>query len=259
MVFALLTFGGWNEAAYLSGEMQQGSRQIAKALILGILIVTGLYLLINLAYLNVLGLSGVAGSQAIASDLMRLTVGESGVWLIGLIVAICAITSANATIFTGARTNYALGRDFPVFAPLGKWSAGADAPINAFIVQGIIALALVGLGMWTREGIKTLIDYTAPVFWFFFLLVGIALFVLRRKEPDIERPFRVPLYPLTPIIFCLTSAYLLYSSLAYTGLGALVGVAVLLIGGLVLAALPAIENLLQLNKTRRKEDEVSIL
>jgi amino acid transporter len=259
MVFALLTFGGWNEAAYLSGEMQRGSRQIAKALILGILIVTGLYLLINLAYLNVLGLSGVAGSQAIASDLMRLTVGESGVWLIGLIVAICAITSANATIFTGARTNYALGRDFPVFAPLGKWSAGADAPINAFIVQGIIALALVGLGMWTREGIKTLIDYTAPVFWFFFLLVGIALFVLRRKEPDIERPFRVPLYPLTPIIFCLTSAYLLYSSLAYTGLGALVGVAVLLIGGLVLAALPAIENLLQLNKTRRKEDEVSIL
>jgi amino acid transporter len=75
-----------------------------------------------------------------------------------------------------------------------------------------------------------MVDYTAPVFWLFFLLTGISLFVLRAKEPDAPRPFRVPLYPLTPILFCLSCGYLVYSSLNYTGMGAMVGVAVLLAG-----------------------------
>jgi APA family basic amino acid/polyamine antiporter len=75
-----------------------------------------------------------------------------------------------------------------------------------------------------------MVEFTAPVFWFFLLLAGLSLFVLRRKEPEISRPFRVPLYPLTPILFCATSVYMLQASLSYTGIGALVGVAVLLAG-----------------------------
>ncbi len=257
MVFVLLTFGGWNEAAYISSEMRRGRRQIANALILGIAVITTLYVLINFAYLNVLGLEGVASSSAVASDVMRLTFGEGAAWVIGVMIAIAAITSANATIFTGARTNYALGRDFRAFRILGQWNDRADSPINAFIVQGMIALALVGLSILTREGIKSIVDYTAPVFWFFFLMVGISLFVLRRKEPDVERPFRVPFYPIAPIVFCATSLYLLYSSLMYTGFGALVGVAVLGLGALILAALPALENLNKKDEIRRKEDEIS--
>lgn len=262
MVFVLLTFGGWNEAAYISGELRTGKtgkRRMARALILGILIITALYLLVNIAYLNALGLAGMAQSTAVAGDLMRAPFGTGGVWLIGVLVAISALTSANATIFTGARTNYALGRDFPVFSALGKWNAKHSAPVNAFIVQGLISLALISLGLLTRKGFETIVEYTAPVFWLFFLLVGISLFVLRQKEPEVERPFRVPLYPLTPLIFCLTSAYLLYSSLAYTGLGAFVGVAVLLVGALLLAALPAIERFFQINQTRRRKDEVSTI
>lgn len=259
MVFVLLTFGGWNEAAYISAEMRRGSRQIARALIGGIFIITALYVLINLAYLNVLGLEGVAASKAVAGDVMRLTFGEGAAWLIGLMVAIAALTSINATIFTGARTNYALGRDFSLFELLGRWNGRADAPINAFIVQGVISLGLVGLGMWTRDGIQTIVDYAAPVFWFFFLLVGISVFVLRRKEPDAERPFRVPLYPLTPIIFCLTSCYLLYSSLTYAladenkRWGGVVGIGVLLVGAILLFALPMIEKFLQINQTSKEK------
>jgi amino acid transporter len=173
---------------------------------------------------------------------MRQAFGESGAWIIGLLVAISALTSANATIFTGARTNYALGRDFPTFSFLGRWNERAAAPVNAFIVQGAIALALVALGALTRKGFETTVEYTAPVFWFFFLLTGISLFVLRRREPDVPRPFRVPLYPLIPILFCLSSAYLLYSSLAYTGFGALVGVAVLAAGAILLLFLPKTQN-----------------
>jgi basic amino acid/polyamine antiporter, APA family len=256
MVFVLLTFGGWNEAAYISAEMRKGKGQIAKALILGILVITALYVLVNFAYLNILGLSGVAGSQAVAGDVMRLAFGEGAAWLIGLMVVIAALTSANATIFTGARTNYALGRDFPALKFLGQWNDRADAPVNAFLVQWAIAIALVGLSILTREGIASIIEYTAPVFWFFFLMVGISLFVLRRKYPHVERPFRVPLYPVAPAIFCLTSAYLLYSSLNYTGTGALVGVAVLAAGAVILGILTLLESSTQ-DKIRREEDEIT--
>ena len=234
MVFVLLTFGGWNEAAYISAELRSGRKNMVKALVLSILIITALYLLINLAYLHSLGLNGMSTSDAVAGDVVRVAFGETGVFLIGVLVAVSALTSANATIFTGARTNYALGRDFKAFTFIGKWNPRASAPVNAFIVQGLISLALIGLGLITRNGFETIVEYTAPVFWFFFLMVGFSLFILRYKEPHAERPFRVPLYPVTPIVFCITSAYLLYSSVVYTGLGALVGIGVLLAGVVVL-------------------------
>ncbi|AHM62846.1 amino acid permease [Flammeovirgaceae bacterium 311] len=244
MVFVLLTFGGWNEAAYISAELRGGRRSMAKALLISIGIITAIYLLINMAFLNALGLQGMASSEAVGGDLMQVTFGEGGVILIGIIVSVAALTSANATIFTGARTNYALGRDFRIFSALGKWNEQTSTPVNAFIVQGVIALALIGLGLLTRNGFETIVEYTAPVFWFFLLMVGVSVFILRKKEPRRERPFRVPLYPVTPLIFCLTSAYLLYSSLVYTGLGALVGVAVLGVGVLLLLALPGINKML---------------
>jgi amino acid transporter len=92
----------------------------------------------------------------------------------------------------------------------------------------------VVFGATREDRVQTIVDYTAPVFWFFFLLAGIALFVLRRKEPGTERPFRVPLYPVTPVLFCLMSGFLLYSSLDYNRFGALAGVAVLVVGALML-------------------------
>jgi amino acid transporter len=117
---------------------------------------------------------------------------------------------------------------------MGKWHERTKTPLAALLTQGIIALCLVAFGQWQRKGFETLVEYTAPVFWFFFLLTGISLFVLRRKDPHTPRPFRVPLYPLTPILFCLASAYMLWSSVAYTGLGGLAGIGVLLVGVVVL-------------------------
>lgn len=240
MVFVLLTFGGWNEAAYISAEIRSGRKKMAGALIISILIITSIYLLINIAFLKGLGMERMAESEAVAGDLMGVAFGQVGVTIISLIVAICAMTSANATIFTGARSNFALGRDFEAFSFLGKWKSEVKGPVNAFIVQGIIALILVSFGLFSRSGFETMIDYTAPVFWFFLLMVGISLFILRIKEPDIKRPFKVPLYPVLPLIFCITSSYLLYSSIAYTGWGALVGIGVLLIGVVFLVFKPSI-------------------
>ena len=234
MVFVLLTFGGWNEAAYISAEVKPGKNNMVKALIISIILITVIYLLMNVAYLRALGHQGLADSKAVGADLMELAWGDTGVWLIGVLVAISALTSANATIFTGARTNYALGRDYKILSFLGKWNEKTSGPVNAFLVQGGISLALVSLGLFTRSGFEAIVEYTAPVFWLFFLACGIALFVLRKKHPDQPRPFKVPLYPILPLIFCLSSAYLLYSSVTYTGLGAFVGIAVLALGIIIL-------------------------
>ncbi|MFZ5718734.1 MAG: APC family permease [Pseudomonadota bacterium] len=237
MVFVLLTFGGWNEAAYVSAELKDARRRMAPVLVASLVVITLLYLLANAAYLRALGLGGMAGSQALAADLMDAAFGPAGGALVSVVVAVAALTSANATVFTGARTAYALGRDHPRLAFLGRWDARAQTPRMGLAVQGAGALLLVALGAFARDGFQLAVDYTAPVFWTFFLLVGLALFRLRRTEPDAPRPFRVPLYPVLPAVFVLTNAYLLYSSLAYTGRGALLGVAILAVGGLLLIPL----------------------
>jgi basic amino acid/polyamine antiporter, APA family len=231
MIFILLTYGGWNEAAYLSGEIRDPRRNMVRALLTGIGIITAIYLLVNYAYLRVLGLEGMRASQAIGADLLRATVGDWGALVLSAIVGVAALSTLNATIFTGARTNYALGRDFALFRYLGQWKTRGETPANALLVQGAIALALVLLGTaGGRSGVEEMVDYTAPVFWFFFLLAGASLFVLRRRAPDAPNPFRVPLYPVIPLLFVAACAYMLYSSLAFTGRWAAVGVAVVLAG-----------------------------
>ncbi|WP_149193460.1 APC family permease [Luteimonas suaedae] len=241
LVFVLLTYGGWNEAVYVTAEVRDARRWMPRVLTLSLIAITALYLLVNLAYLRVLGLSGMADSDAVAADAMRRLFGESGAVFMSALVVAAALTSANATLITGARSVYAVGRDFPALAFIGRWDARSGSPRTAMLVQGGLALLLVGLGAIARDGFRTAVEYTAPVFWLFFLLVGVSLFVLRRRDPDLPRPFRVPLYPLLPLLFCATSAFLLYSSLAYTGIGALVGVGVLAAGGLLLLYLKPIQ------------------
>ena len=233
MVFVLLTYGGWNDAAYLSAEIKDGQRNIVRSLVLGLSIVAALYILVSYAYFVGLGMEPLSKSPAPAADLLARAWGRTGAVLISIMVGVSAITSANATILTGARTSYALGRDWPLFAPLGRWDGAAGVPRNAMLVQAVISLALVALGTWTRRGFETMVDYTAPVFWLFFFLTGMTLFVFRRWEPHASRPYRVPFYPVTPLVFCGVCIYMLYSSLAYTGTGALVGVGVLTVGAVL--------------------------
>ncbi|WP_234571571.1 APC family permease [Rhodohalobacter sp. 614A] len=230
MIFVLLTYGGWNEAAYLSGELQDVKRNMMKVLLFGILIITFIYVLINSAYLRVLGLESLQNSETVGADLANQIFGPEGTIIVTFIVVATALSTANATIITGARTNYALGRDFSLLSFLGKWNSKNNTPVNALIVQGVIALLLVGLGAWSQEAVTTMVDYTAPVFWLFLLLTTATLFIFRFRQGKKELPFRVPLYPLTPILFLIACGYMLYSSLAFTGSGALVGVAILAVG-----------------------------
>ncbi len=234
MVFVLFTYGGWNDAAYISAEVRERERNMVRALLISIGLVTILYVLVNLAYLKGLGYYAMARSDAVAADLLKRVWGPTGEKLISFVIAIAALTSVNGSMIVGARSNYALGRDWPLFRFLGRWDEASGSPRTALLVQGVIALALVAFGAVYNTGFKGLVEYSLPVFWGFFMLVGIALFILRAKEPNAPRPFRVPGYPVVPAIFVVMCAYLLYSSLAYHRTHALVGLAVLAVGAVVL-------------------------
>ena len=244
LVFVLLTYGGWNEAAYISAELRGGPRAMVRALMASIAVITVLYLLVTWAYWTVLGLEGMAASEAVAADLMRAVFGPAGEKIISVLVAVSALTSINATMIVGARTSYAVGLDWQKLGRLAEWHAEKGTPGFALAVQCLAALALVATGATLGSGFKAMVEFTAPVFWLFFLLTGISLFVLRWREPHVARPYRVPLYPLLPLLFCASCAYMLWYSLSYVysqSLGGLnaawIGVAVLALGCVLLLLL----------------------
>ncbi len=234
MIFVLLTYGGWNEAAYLTGELKDAPRNIAKVLMLGTLILVTLYVLTNLALLSILGLEGLRASNAVAADMMYVVAGEPGRIAVTLAIIVAAISTLNATIFTGARVFYVMARDMTILRWVAIWDSRGKTPANGQVLQGTVALALIALGAITRDGFKAMVDYTAPVFWAFMLLVGLSLFVLRRRYPERVLPYKVPLYPITPILFCLTCLYMFYASVVYTGVAALIGLGVLAAGAPIL-------------------------
>jgi basic amino acid/polyamine antiporter, APA family len=214
MVFVLLTFGGWNESAYISAELKGTSKTIVTVIVASLAVITVIYLLVNIALINGLGLKALASSKAAPADLLGLAFGPLGEKLLGLFVAIAALTSINATMIVGARTNYAMGEDWQGLSKMGRWESSRGSPSFAYLVQGVISLALVGFGAMQSDGFEAMVEFTAPVFWIFLFLVGLGLFILRYKD-DTVRPFKVPLYPITPLIFCASCAYLAYSSIMY--------------------------------------------
>lgn len=215
MILIFYAFGGWNEMAYVGAEVRDPPKNILRALLLGTVAVTVLYLLLNLAFVYALGLDGVRKSHVVAADVLRIGLGETGSRLISALICISALGSINGMVFTGARIYYAMGTEHRLFAWLGQWNAGRGTPIRAMVIQAVVTIALtIGFGL-TKAGFLSSVKFTTPVFWLFFLLVGLSLFVLRYREPHQPRPYRVPLYPVIPILFCLSSLFMVYSSLDY--------------------------------------------
>jgi amino acid transporter len=122
---------------------------------------------------------------------------------------------------------------------MGGWHAERGVPVMSFLVQGVIALTLVAFGALQHDGFEAMVEFTAPVFWGFLTLVGIALFTLRSKDRARARPFRVPLYPVTPAIFVAVCAYLCYSSIGYAVSRSAIHVCLLVMAAGVIALLLA--------------------
>lgn len=237
LVFVLLTFGGWNESAYVSAELRGGPRTMVWVIVASMAALTAIYLLVNLALLMGLGLKGLASSKTAASDLLGLAFGPWAHKALGLFVAIAALTSINATMIVGARTNFAVGRDWNALRKLGQWQLQVGSPRQALWMQALISIALILLGTQEADGFSAMVEFTAPVFWGFLFLVGLSVIWLRQTDGQTERPFKVPLYPLLPLIFCSACAWLTYSSITYAISQKAIHVSMWLIASGVLALL----------------------
>jgi APA family basic amino acid/polyamine antiporter len=221
MIFVFYTYGGWNEMAYVGAEVRNPQKNILRALVLGTVAVAGIYVLVNAAFLRTLGVTGLSAastdsSRAVAADLLNM-VSPWGGRMISVLICISALGAINGMIFTGARIYYAMGTEHRLYAWLGRWDQRRGSPLISLLSQAVVTLLLVvGFG-WRggAEGFDALLAFTSPVFWGFFLLVGLSLFALRECDRDLARPYRVPLFPLVPILFCLSSLFMLYSSINY--------------------------------------------
>jgi len=233
LILVLFTFGGWNEMAYVAAEIKRPTRNIVRALVIGTVAVTALYLLINGAFLAALGLGGMSASQAVAVDMIHKVLPGAAGRVIALLICLSALGAVNGLIFTGARISYALGADHRSFRPLGKWSGRLGTPVWALVVQGGLSLAIV---LVAGSFIDTIL-YTASVVWAFFFATALSVFVLRHKEPHILRPYRVTAYPLVPLVFAACCLFMLYSSAAYAftrrPLSLLILLGILLIGVII--------------------------
>ena len=158
-----------------------------------------------------------AASKEVAGD--TLSIGASANWgrlAIQWLIVVTALGAIQGMIFTGSRIYYAMGNDYRLYAWLGRWNGRHGTPIYAMLLQGAITLALVvGFGWTKKNGFESLVNFTTPVFWIFFFLAALAVIVLRRRRPEIERPFRVPFYPVLPLIFCLSCLFMVYASISW--------------------------------------------
>jgi APA family basic amino acid/polyamine antiporter len=199
LVPAVFAFGGGHYALWVAGEMKNPRRDVPLALILGVCIVILVYLLANWAYLHLLGYDGVVNSHALAADAVSTVWPNAGARIIGAAVALSAFGVLNVQILSGPRLLYGMARDGRFFALFGKPHPRYATPTAALLLVGGIAAALVVMA--GKNAIDRLLTGVVIVDAVFFALTGAAVMVLRRRLPDADRPVRVPLYPVVPILF----------------------------------------------------------
>jgi amino acid transporter len=233
LVFVMLVYGGWNEAAYLSGEVKGGAAGLQRGLVGGLVLVAALYMALNLAYLDALGLVGLAQTVAPAEVIARAAGGPVLAGAVAVAVILAALSTLNVTTITGARAMCALGQDLPALGFLGAWDAGRAVPRAALLLQGAVALVLTALGSLTRDGFEAMVAFTAPVFWLFLALVA--------AVPLKQRGFSAAIRAAS-LLFGAACLWMLWSSVGYARfLGSLSPVSGWLgFGGLILvfAGLP---------------------
>ena len=233
MIAALWAYDGWNNMPMAAGEIRDPGRAIPRALFIGMLVIFGLYALANLAYFYALPFDEVTSSYSrinkdalpVATKAAQAAFGPVAVSILSVAFVISALGSLNGSILTGARVPFAMARDNLFFRQLGEVSHKGRSPVVSVAVQGIIACLLALSGTFDQ-----LTDYVVFASWIFYTLSTSALFIFRRRLPNVERPFRTPLYPWLPILFIACSSLLLVNTLITSPQESSIGLAFLAAG-----------------------------
>ncbi len=214
----LWVYDGWADVTYVSGEVKRPERNLPLALIFGTIAVLIMYLLANLAYFHLLSVRQIAGSRLVAADTASMIIGNSGVVLISLAVMISAFGTLNASVMTGPRTLFAMAEDRLFFKQLAAVHPRFKTPHVSIIVLSLLAVLFVLL----IGNFNQLADMFVIAVWPFYVAGVAAVYPLRRKFPDLPRPYKTIGYPVTPALFILAVLFLLgnavFDDLKYYGL-----------------------------------------
>ncbi len=214
LVPAFFAFGGWQSALWMAGEIRQPKRNVPLAIVGGVFIVVTVYLLVNWAYLRLLGYQGVVESGTLAADAVARVWPQIGGRLAGAAVAISAFGVLNAQLLGGPRLIYSMAKDGRFFGVFARVNARSGTPLAAIVLLGFMALVLlIAAGQDAVEKLTTGVVFIDSVF---FALTGLALIVLRKRRPGAEPPVRVPGYPVVPLLFVLGELGILTGALLYS-------------------------------------------
>jgi APA family basic amino acid/polyamine antiporter len=206
-ISALWAYDGWNNLSMVSGEVENPQRNMPRALILGSILVIGVYALTNLAYFYVLTPAEIAGTSTVAADAARHFLGRAGGAFVAVGVMISAFATLNGSILAGSRIPFAQARDGLFPQALARVHPSFHTPVVAIIAQSVVASLLALTGQY--EALFTKVIFAE---WLFYMLVTAGIFILRRRQPGLERPYRTWGYPVVPAIFVVLAGLLLLNT-----------------------------------------------
>lgn len=225
MIGVLWAYEGWQYVTFSAGEAVNPQRTFPRAIVLGTALLVGIYLFANIGYLAALGTEGVARSDRVAAEAVGAIVGPGAAKLIAAIILVSIFSAMNGLTLSGPRVYYAMARDGLFFGKLGEVHPRYGTPAVSIIAGTAWAMVLAASGTFEQ-----LLTYVVFVGWIFYALGAACVFVLRRTRPLAERPFRVPGYPWTPLLFILAAAALVANTIATQPGRAAVGIGVVLLG-----------------------------
>jgi basic amino acid/polyamine antiporter, APA family len=226
LVAALWAYDGWNDLNMVAGEVKNPGRSIPIALIAGVATVGVLYVLVNAAVQYVLPAAAIAASPRPASDAVALVVGRFGASIVSAGMAISMLAGLNGTVMSGARVPYAVARDGYFFSALAKVHPCYHTPSVALVVQALMSIALLLLGASFRQ----LFSLAIFAEWLFYMISASTIFVFRRRDPNVPRPYRMFGYPFLPAVFIAAAGFLLYYTFREDWPNSLYGLLVILAG-----------------------------
>ncbi|MCB4790500.1 MAG: amino acid permease [Elusimicrobia bacterium] len=227
LVLSMWVYGGWNEAVYIAEETKNGLNIIPKALFAGLATVTLLYIGINFVYIKYLTPEGLAKTFSPASDIMTIWFGTKGGIAMSSIIIISAAGAINGLILTGGRISYAIAKNYPGLNMFSSIHPKYRSPQAALFANFVFTLTLLLISRGNIGFVENLAYYTSGVFWCFMGLVILGLMLARRTFKEENVPYKVPFYPVLPILFLLVTCGLIWSSVKFKPVETLTGLVIL--------------------------------
>ncbi|EEJ72527.1 APC family amino acid-polyamine-organocation transporter [Lactobacillus ultunensis DSM 16047] len=227
LLSALFAFEGWIVVTNLANEVKNPERDLSRAIIFGLSAITLIYVLINYTFLTVLPIHELANNNNAAFEASIKLFGQFGGKLITIGILISVYGAVNAFMLTGMRTPYILAQDnlLPFSNKIGKANIHTGVPVFGALIVDAIAIVMILLGNFT-----VLTDMLVFVMWTFNTMLSIAVVILRKREPKLKRPFRVPWYPLIPLISVIGGIFIVVSTIINQFFLSLIGIGLTLLG-----------------------------